>query len=309
MTSQSSFLPPTLCSFWFPLLSTASLLPLKEGNPFNTQAGRNTHPLWIPRLPTLRPKTQPVPGGAGKVPRASSWGRGVAYLGYAQQQLQIHQESVDIPAEHSQLSPAHLEHLLWVWGCDHASLPSPQEPIAGYFHIDGQATNVGRQPQANRLAEDAGGWGRKDQGGSHCPVPACLQGPPPGRSHSRSGVCARGSCSADERSTPGRAVSSRVGNCVNYAAAQPFIPISTTDFTNTALVSEPFPHIKTVFGSPRSNLSEQRSSSQHRAGCSLEWHGSLWGCSAVFREQMGLWWRSLPRPSCHLSQVWDRPPY
>lgn len=104
-------------------------------------------------------------------------------------------------------------------------------------------------------------------------------------------------------------VSSRVGNCVNYAAAQPFIPISTTDFTNTALVSEPFLHIKTVFGSPRSNLSEQRSSSQHRAGCSLQWHGSLWGYSAVFREQMGLWWRSLPPPSCHLSQVWDHPPY
>lgn len=58
---------------------------------------------------------------------------------------------MDIPAEHSQLSPAHLEHLLWVRGCDHVALPSPQEPIAGYFHIEGQAANVGRQPQVREL--------------------------------------------------------------------------------------------------------------------------------------------------------------
>lgn len=61
------------------------------------------------------------------------------YLGHTQQQLQVHQELVDIPVEHSQLSLAQLEHLLWVRGCYHACLPSPQKPIAGYFHIEGQA--------------------------------------------------------------------------------------------------------------------------------------------------------------------------
>lgn len=73
----------------------------------------------------------------------TGWGGGVQYLGHAQQQLQIHQELVDILVEHGQLSPAHLEHLLWVRGCNHGSLTGPQEAIAGYFHIEGHATNVG----------------------------------------------------------------------------------------------------------------------------------------------------------------------
>lgn len=83
---------------------------------------------------------------------------------------------MDIPAEHSQLSPAHLEHLLWVRGCDHASLPGPQEPIAGYFHVEGQATNVDRQPQAKGLAEDPGGLGSQNQGSIHLASPCS----PPG---------------------------------------------------------------------------------------------------------------------------------
>lgn len=71
-------------------------------------------------------------------------GGGLQYLGHTQQQLQVHKEIVDIPVEHSQLSLAQLEHLLWVRGCNHASLPGPQKPIAGYFHIEGQARNVDR---------------------------------------------------------------------------------------------------------------------------------------------------------------------
>ncbi|KAL0601480.1 LOW QUALITY PROTEIN: hypothetical protein AAY473_027674 [Plecturocebus cupreus] len=65
--------------------------------------------------------------------------------GYQEKQLQIHQEIVDIPVEHRQLSPAQLEHLLRVRRCNHASLPGPQEPIAGHFHIEGSTTQ--RIPQ------------------------------------------------------------------------------------------------------------------------------------------------------------------
>lgn len=86
-------------------------------------------------------------------------GWGVEYLGYAQQQLQVHQELMDIPVEDGQLGPAHLEHLPWVRGCDHGALASPQEPAAGYFHIEGQATNMRRQPQAKGRAEASGGLG------------------------------------------------------------------------------------------------------------------------------------------------------
>lgn len=90
-------------------------------------------------------------------------GQGGEYLGHAQQQLQVHQELIDMPAEHGQLSPAHLEPLLWVRGRDHAPLPSSQEPAAGYFHIEGQATNVGKQLQAKGLAKDPVGIGREEQ--------------------------------------------------------------------------------------------------------------------------------------------------
>lgn len=114
----------------------------------------------------------------------SRWRGGVEYLGYPQQQLQIHQELVDTPVEHGQLSPAHLEHLLWVRGCDHASLPGPQEPIAGYFHIEGQATNAGRQPQAKGLAEDSGAWGGRTKEASSRPLPIHPQDLPPRGSHS-----------------------------------------------------------------------------------------------------------------------------
>ena len=99
--------------------------------------------------------------------------------GDAQKELQVHQELVDIPVEHGQLSPAHLEHLLWIRGCDHGSLSSPQEPVAGYFHIEGQATNVGRQPQAKGLVEDSGAWGGSTRKASDRPLLMCPQDLPP----------------------------------------------------------------------------------------------------------------------------------
>lgn len=92
-------------------------------------------------------------------------GVGLPYLGHTQQQLQVHQEIVDISVEHSQLSLAQLEHLLRVGGCDHASLPGPQEPIAGYFHIESQAIKIERQSQASGLAEDSGSLRRVQVGG------------------------------------------------------------------------------------------------------------------------------------------------
>lgn len=98
-------------------------------------------------------------------------GVGLQYLGHTQQQLQVHQETVDIPVEHSQFSLAQLEHLLWVRGCDHASLPGPQKPIAGYFHIESQAINIERQSQASELAEDAGSLTRVQVAGIQLPPP------------------------------------------------------------------------------------------------------------------------------------------
>ncbi|KAL0601595.1 hypothetical protein AAY473_027789 [Plecturocebus cupreus] len=104
------------------------------------QEGPALNPLLKHGFQTIGPTDllraqQRVPGGTGDV----------SYLGYVQKQLQIHQEIVDIPVEHSQLSLAQLEHLLRVRRCNHASLPGPQEPIAGHFHIEGSTTQ--RIPQ------------------------------------------------------------------------------------------------------------------------------------------------------------------
>lgn len=139
-----------------PLHSTVSLFPFTQGSPLNTQAGTK-HSLYSGFLePQLCDPRNSLPETG--LERVSRWGGGVEYLGDPQQELQVHQELVDIPVEYGQLSPAHLEHLLWIRGCDHGSLSGPQEPTAGYFHIEGQATNVGRQPQAKGLG-DSGAWG------------------------------------------------------------------------------------------------------------------------------------------------------
>lgn len=180
---SAEFLPTTNPELLLvPLLSTVSLFPFTQGSPPNTQAGIKLSLYSGFPEPQLSDPRNSLPETG--LERVYGWGGGVEYLGDAQQELQVHQELVDIPVEHGQLSPAHLEHLFWIRGCDHGSLSGPQEPIAGYFHIEGQATNVGRQPQAKGLAEDSGAWAGRTKEASNRPLLMCPQDLLPRGSHS-----------------------------------------------------------------------------------------------------------------------------